>query len=123
MRRIRAGSRIAIVNVGARSVDVSEYIAGEFEYIMVGRGYTMIDRGELDRIRSEQPFQMSGEMDDNQAVPIGKIAGADVIISGAVTGTGELRPPSAGAEHGVGPGAGRHVRGVLRLAAWWNGGE
>jgi hypothetical protein len=34
---------------------------------------------------------MSGEVDDNQAVSIGKFAGADVIITGAVTGSGELR--------------------------------
>jgi hypothetical protein len=34
-----------------------------------------INRSELDRIRREQNFQMSGEVDDETAVSIGKIAG------------------------------------------------
>jgi hypothetical protein len=34
---------------------------------------------------------MSGEVDDAKAVSVGKIAGADIIITGAVTGTGDLR--------------------------------
>ena len=51
----------------------------------------IIDRSQLDRIRREQLFQLSGEVDDTQAISIGRIAGANVIITGAVTGAGELR--------------------------------
>jgi hypothetical protein len=91
MAKIPSGSKIAIVYVSARDAEVSEFISGELEFIMVGKGYTLIDRSELDRIRKEQALQMSGEVDDNQAVSIGKFAGADVIITGAVTGSGELR--------------------------------
>jgi hypothetical protein len=91
MDKIPAKSKIAIVYVSARDAEVSEFISGELEFIMVGNGYTLIDRSELDRIRKEQALQMSGEVDDNQAVSIGKFAGADVIITGAVTGSGELR--------------------------------
>jgi hypothetical protein len=91
MDRISPGSKIAIVYVTARDGEVAEYITGELEFIMVDRGFTLIDRSQLDRIRREQAFQMSGEVDDTQAVSIGKIAGANVIITGAVTGTGELR--------------------------------
>jgi hypothetical protein len=91
MDRIPAGSKIAIVYVTARDEEVAEYITGELEFIMVDRGFTLIDRSQLDRIRREQEFQMSGEVDDTQAVSIGKIAGANVILTGAVTGTGELR--------------------------------
>jgi curli biogenesis system outer membrane secretion channel CsgG len=91
MEKISRGSKLAIVYVTARDEEVSEFITGELEFIMVGKGFTLIDRSELDRIRREQAFQMSGEVDDTQAVSIGKIAGANVIITGAVTGTGELR--------------------------------
>jgi hypothetical protein len=91
MDKIPPRSRVAIVYVTARDPEVSEFISGELEFIMVGKGYTLIDRSELDRIRREQELQMSGEVDDNQAVSIGKFAGADVIITGAVTGSGELR--------------------------------
>jgi hypothetical protein len=58
---------------------------------MVDNGFTLIDRSQLDRIRKEQEFQMSGEVDDEQAVSMGKIACANVIITGAVTGSGGLR--------------------------------
>jgi hypothetical protein len=91
MAKIPSKSKIAIVNVAARDPEVSEFIAGELEFIMVGKGYTLIDRNELDKIRKEQSFQMSGEVDDSQAVSIGKLAGANVIITGAVTGSGDLR--------------------------------
>ncbi|MDR2343018.1 MAG: CsgG/HfaB family protein [Spirochaetaceae bacterium] len=91
MAKIPPGSRVAIVYVTARDSEVSEFIAGELEFIMVENGYMLIDRSELDRIRKEQALQMSGEVDDNLAVSIGKIAGANVIITGAVTGSGDLR--------------------------------
>jgi hypothetical protein len=91
MEKLTPKSRLAIVYVTAQDAEVSEFIAGELEFIMVSRGFILIDRSELDRIRKEQSFQSSGEVDDSQAVSIGKIAGADVIITGAVTGTGNLR--------------------------------
>ncbi|MDR1147674.1 MAG: CsgG/HfaB family protein [Spirochaetaceae bacterium] len=91
MEKLTPRSRLAIVYVTAQDAEISEFIAGELEFIMVSKGFTLIDRSELDRIRKEQSFQSSGEVDDSQAVSIGKIAGADVIITGAVTGTGSLR--------------------------------
>jgi hypothetical protein len=91
MNKITPESRVAIVNISAHEAEVSEFIAGELEFIMVNKGFTLIDRVKLDEIRKEQALQMSGEVDDSQAVSIGKIAGADVIITGAVTGSGDLR--------------------------------
>jgi 2-phosphoglycerate kinase len=91
MAKIPERSRLAIVNVNARDGDIAEFIAGELEFLMVDKGYTLIDRSELDRIRREQALQMSDEVDDRLAVSIGKIAGANVIITGAVTGSGDLR--------------------------------
>ncbi|GHV01754.1 hypothetical protein FACS189485_00690 [Spirochaetia bacterium] len=91
MEKIPAAIKIAIVNVSSKDPDIAEFIANELEYIMVEEGLTLIDRSQLDTIRKEQNLQMSGEVDDKQAVSIGKIAGAGVIITGAVTGTGELR--------------------------------
>jgi hypothetical protein len=82
---------MAIVYVTSKDEDVTEYIANELEFIMVGRGLVLIDRSQLDRIRQEQNLQLSGEIDDAQAVSIGKMSGAEIIITGAVTGTGDLR--------------------------------
>jgi hypothetical protein len=84
-------ARIAIVYVTASDPDVAEFIAGELEFFLVENDHIVIDRSQLDKIRQEQRLQMSGEVDDNLAVSIGKIAGAGVIITGAVTGKGDLR--------------------------------
>jgi curli biogenesis system outer membrane secretion channel CsgG len=91
MEKLTPKTRVAIVYVTARDADVGEYIAEELEYIMVDQGFILIDRSQLDRIRKEQSFQISGQVDDAQAVSVGKIAGANIIITGAVTGTGDLR--------------------------------
>ena len=64
---------------------------GELEYIWVNQGYFITDRSQLDRLRREQNFQMSGEVDDATAVSIGKFAGADIIVTGRVDGEGNLR--------------------------------
>lgn len=86
------GTRVAIVYVTAVDPMVAEFIASELEFFLVEHyGLTMIDRSQLDKIREEQKMQVSGEVDDNQAVLIGKISGASIIITGAVTGTGDLR--------------------------------
>jgi hypothetical protein len=84
-------SRIAIVYVTAKDEEIAEFIANELEFIMVEQDLTLIDRSHLDSIRKEQNFQLSGEVDDDHAVSIGKIAGAQVILIGAVTGTGDIR--------------------------------
>jgi curli biogenesis system outer membrane secretion channel CsgG len=50
-----------------------------------------VDRKTLDTIRSEQKFQLSGDVDDNSAVSIGKMLGANIVITGSVTGTGSTQ--------------------------------
>jgi predicted nucleic acid-binding protein len=84
-------SNIAIVFVNASDNNISEYIASELEYLLVTQKFTLIDRSQLDLLRQEHKFQMSGEVDDNTAVSIGKISGANVIITGNVTGISNIR--------------------------------
>jgi hypothetical protein len=91
LKNVPQRSKIAIVYITAQDRSTTEYVAGELEYIWVNAGYTIIDRSQLDRIRREQNFQMSGEVDDNTAVSIGKIIGANIIVTGRVDGEGNLR--------------------------------
>ena len=91
MSSIQPNSRIAIVYVMSPDIDATEYIANELEYIMVNRGFIIVDRSQLDSIRQEQNFQLSGEVDDDTAVSIGKIVGANIIITGNVTGLDATR--------------------------------
>jgi hypothetical protein len=91
LKNVLSRSKIAIVYITAQDRSTTEYIAGELEFIWVNAGYTIIDRTQLDRIRREQNFQMSGEVDDDTAVSIGKIIGANIIVTGRVDGEGDLR--------------------------------
>jgi hypothetical protein len=79
------------VYITSRDRSTTEYISGELEYIWVKEGYNIIDRGELDRLREEQGFQMSEEVDDRTAVSIGKFSGANIVVTGRVDGEGDLR--------------------------------
>ncbi|GHU11687.1 hypothetical protein FACS1894151_11370 [Spirochaetia bacterium] len=91
LKNVPQRSKIAIVYITVQDASTTDFIAGELEYIWVNSGYTIIDRSQLDRIKREQNFQMSGEVDDDTAVSIGKIAGANVIVIGTVDGEGNLR--------------------------------
>jgi hypothetical protein len=84
-------SRIAIINIFTENEELSEYISRELELILVNKGLFVVDRSQLDLIRKEQNFQLSGQVDDNFAVSIGKFAGANVVIVGEISGTGNMR--------------------------------
>jgi len=91
LKNVPKRSRIAIVFITAQDRSTTDYIAGELEFIWVNAGYIITDRSQLDRLRQEQNFQLSGEVDDATAVSIGKFAGADIIVTGRVDGEGNLR--------------------------------
>jgi hypothetical protein len=90
-QRNLTGSRIAIVNISSQDKEQAEFIAAELEFILVSNNFIIVDRSELDRIRREQNFQLSGDVDDNQIVSIGKFAGAGLVITGSITGSGNMR--------------------------------
>jgi len=84
-------SKIAILNVSSKDPSQSEFIAGELEYILVSNKFSVVDRNDLDRIRQEQRLQLSGDVNDNSIVSIGKFTGANVVITGSITGEGSSR--------------------------------
>jgi hypothetical protein len=84
-------SKIAIVNVLSKDLNQSEFIAGELEYLLVSNKFSVVDRSDLDRIRQEQQLQISGDVDDDSIVSIGKFTGANVVITGSITGEGASR--------------------------------
>jgi TolB-like protein len=48
----------------------------------------VVDRRELDLIRQEERFQMSGEVSDESMQSIGKKLGAQIIVSGSLNAMG-----------------------------------
>jgi hypothetical protein len=86
-----SNQRIAIVNISSTNREQSTFVAEELEVILDRNRFTIVDRSELDRIRREQNFQLSGEVDDTQIVSIGKFAGVGLVITGSITGSGSTR--------------------------------
>jgi curli biogenesis system outer membrane secretion channel CsgG len=67
-------------------------VVDEVEFQLVdARRFTIVDRKTLDTIRSEQNFQMSGDVSDASAVSIGQMLGANIVITGNITGTGSMQ--------------------------------
>ncbi|HLX12326.1 MAG TPA: CsgG/HfaB family protein [Bacteroidota bacterium] len=52
--------------------------------------FTLIDRDQLDQVLKEQRLGASGLVDENQAASIGKLLGADAIITGDLSATPKL---------------------------------
>jgi hypothetical protein len=83
---------IAVVNVSSRDSAESEYVIEELSVLFVNSlKYTVVDRRALDAIRQERNFQRNGEVDDASVVSIGSFLGADIVLTGSITGEGEMR--------------------------------
>jgi hypothetical protein len=91
IKNIPANSTIAIIYITAHDEAAINFIANELEFIWVKEGYRIVNRADLDLLRQEQNFQLSGEVDDNSAVSIGKFLGANIIVTGSIDGNINLR--------------------------------
>jgi hypothetical protein len=83
---------IAVLNIAAAERGTAAAIAEELEFRLVESGrFRIVDRKSLDTIRTERNFQMSGEVSDESAVSIGSLLGANIVITGAVSGPANSR--------------------------------
>jgi hypothetical protein len=91
-RNIPEGSIIVIVNINAENRVEGEMLLNELTVLFVNSTkYIIVDRRDLEEIKKEQLFQMSGEVDDASVVSIGHFLGADVVITGEIVGEGAMR--------------------------------
>jgi len=88
LSNIRSNSIIALASVVAPNQEFIDFLTYELEHSLVSKQFVVVDRSELNRIREEQQFQHSGEVDDKTAVSIGRFAGADVIVIARATEEG-----------------------------------
>jgi hypothetical protein len=83
---IPKGSKIVILNIQSDYAALSDYIIDELIANAVNdKVFSVVDRAQLETIRMELNFQISGEVDDDSAFSIGKFLGAQTIISGAIS--------------------------------------
>jgi hypothetical protein len=90
--RLPDRSKIAVLSISSRDRNSATFVMDELEFQLVDSSYfTIVDRKTLDQVRSEQNFQSSGDVDDNSAVSMGKMLGADIVITGSISGTGSTQ--------------------------------
>jgi curli biogenesis system outer membrane secretion channel CsgG len=83
------GASIAVVGFEAYSPDVSNDVMEEFMGHLVRSGkLTVAERSKLELLYTELNLSMSGHISDETAVHIGKMAGAQYVITGSVTDRG-----------------------------------
>jgi len=87
--RIEAGSKIAALNFNSPHDKFSGYVLDELTANLVDSGkLTVVDRKEIDLIRGEVNFEYSGEVADDSIQTVGRMLGAQEIISGSLTDLG-----------------------------------
>ena len=85
-----AGTKVALLNFTSGSDVLSDYVIEEMSIALVdGKKLVVVDRKEIDLIRGEMNFQMSGEVSDESAQEIGKLLGAQSIVSGSLVNMGD----------------------------------
>jgi formylglycine-generating enzyme required for sulfatase activity len=88
-KSVSGGQIIALLNFYSPSEQFSEYVLEEMSgHLVQGRKLVVVSRSDLDVIRQEEHFQMSGEVSDESAQAIGKKLGAQLVVSGSLTDTG-----------------------------------
>jgi hypothetical protein len=82
---------IALVSVASPSTAFSTQVLTRLESAIVSGGkLVVVDRANLDKVREEQGFQLSGEVDDESAKSIGKLLGAGAIVTGSLADLGDV---------------------------------
>lgn len=85
-----AGTKVALLNFTSESDVFSDYVIEEMSIALVkSKKLVIVDRKEIDLIRKEMNFQMSGDVSDESAQAIGKMLGAQFIVSGSLVNMGE----------------------------------
>jgi hypothetical protein len=89
VERLPQGSVVAILNINAPRVNLSDYIIDELSsYITTDGKLVVVERQKIQILQSELEFQMSGDVSDETAQRIGQMTGAGIIISGGFSQIG-----------------------------------
>ena len=89
---IPPGSILGLIRISSQDEEEGWFAEEQLIFLLVQSGmYRVVERRELDIIRDEQNFHLSGEVDDETAVSIGRMAGAGIVITGSILPYGPVR--------------------------------
>ena len=84
------GSDIAILDFKSDNPNLSSYIIEElYDKLVNNRKLSIMERSRIDTIAIEVGYQLSGEVDDKEIISIGHQLGADYVVTGQITFSGE----------------------------------
>jgi TolB-like protein len=87
---LQEGSQVAILDFKSDNENLSFYIIEEMYDKLVNFGkLEIMERSRTNTIAMEVGYQLSGEVDDNEIINIGHQLGADYVITGQITFSGE----------------------------------
>ena len=87
---IKSGTTIAIVGISSPTKELSDFMLDEITIGFVReRKLTVANRANLEAIKTEMNFQLSGEVSDASIQKIGALVGANVVIHGNLVPLGK----------------------------------
>jgi TolB-like protein len=88
VKTLPEGAGIAVLSIESRDPQEASYVISELEYAFVNsRKFQIASRSSIDAVMREQNFQLSGNVSDADAVSIGRMSGATIVITGNVNRT------------------------------------
>jgi hypothetical protein len=84
-----SNTRIAVVSLNTESVKLSEFVLEELVGDLSDIGFQVPERTYLEYVREELNLQLSGEINDEMALSIGKFIGAEYILVGDIVDVGK----------------------------------
>jgi hypothetical protein len=86
------GTTLALTGIAARDKETAAFVMDKLQDLLVNAAkFKIVDRKSLDAVYSERNFQYSGDVDDDSMVSIGKMLGANIVITGEITGSDATR--------------------------------
>jgi TolB-like protein len=84
---------VALTGIASKDTETAAFIMDGLQDLLVSAAkFKIVDRESLDAVYSERNFQYySGDVDDNSMVSMGKMLGANIVITGDINGSGSSR--------------------------------
>ena len=108
--------RMAVMPFSGKAEDVGLSLSEAFTTYLMEAGFDIIERTQIENVLKEQKMSLSGGMDEQTMVQIGKLVGVDVVVTGSYrTRREEIRtvtrplpaaPRKPGKRYPPGPGNG-----------------
>jgi predicted nucleic acid-binding protein len=92
-KTLKNKTKVAIINIASDDASEANFIIEELTYLSVHskKKFVVIDRRKIEAIRIEKNFNRTSDYEDDFLISIGHLLGAEVIITGNLIGTNDLR--------------------------------